>query len=231
MNKMKDYSQYRDKHFGMLKFTGKVEIRGEKVKRAYGTFTCDCGKEHVARMDAVLRLDTQSCGCVYHDIHVATGKKNIVKAIESCKKYNRYILDGNVVTVYLFNSDKVLVCDLEDWNRLKLKCWGLNGKGYASCSVHKGKSLLFHREVMNNPNGVWVDHRDRNRLDCRKSNLREATPLLNAINFTLKKNNTSGHSGVYFDKESSKWRASIRFNNKKYYLVFCCKKYICILSI
>lgn len=218
MNKIKDYSQYKDKHFGMLKFTGKVESRGEKVKRAYGTFICDCGKEHIARMDTVLRLDTQSCGCVYHDIHVSTGKKNIIKAIESCKKQNEYSIDGNVVTVRMFNTEKVLICDLDDWNLQKEHCWSLNGTGYAVANIPGGKRIMFHRVAMNARDGIWIDHKNRNRLDCRKKNLREATPLLNAINYTLKKNNTSGYSGVSFDRESGKWRATIRFNNKVYRL-------------
>lgn len=216
---MKDYSQYRDQKFGMLTFTGEVAIRGENRKRAYGKFICDCGNYLTARMDSVVRLDTQSCGCVYHDIHVATGKKNIIKAIEASIKHNEFEVFSDEVHVKLSNSESKLICDLDDWKRLKEHCWHLDGKGYARTNVIGGqKGLSFHRAVMNVDEKTWIDHRNRNRLDCRKSNLREATPLLNAINYTLKKNNTSGHSGVYFDGESRKWRACIHYNNKKYYL-------------
>jgi hypothetical protein len=171
-------------------------------------------------MDSVLRLDTQSCGCVYHDIHVETGKKNIKKAIQSCVKQNAYEVDGNIVTVTLFNSDKKLICDLDDWKNQIGLCWRLSGSGYAVAHVKgENKNIMFHRAVMGiSDENTWVDHKNRNRLDCRKGNLRIATPLLNAINFTLKKNNTSGYSGVSFDNESGKWRASIGFNNKKYNL-------------
>ena len=215
---MKDYSSYKGQKFGMLTFTGKTERRGDKRKRAWGEFVCDCGKEHIARMDVVLNGDTQSCGCVYHKIHQRNGRKNIRKAIEAQIKYNDYKVNGNTVTVYMFNSPEVMLCDLEDWERLKSHCWYV-ADGYA-CAHVKGtdKTIQFHQKVIDVADGNVRDHINRNRLDNRKSNLREASYLLNAINFTIKRHNTSGVTGVSFDRSIGKWRARIRCNNKRYYL-------------
>jgi hypothetical protein len=58
------------------------------------------------------------------------------------------------------------------------------------------------------------DHIDRNALNNCKSNFRKATVAENARNHSLRKDNKSGFSGVYWEKESNKWLAYIRDNGK-----------------
>lgn len=214
-----DYNKYTNQKFGMLTFTGKTELMGENRRRAYGTFICDCGKKHITRMDIVLSGDTQSCGCVYEEIRKIVGKQNVSKATAACVKYNKYEIDGNTVTVHLFNSENVMICDIDDWKRLKEYCWYVGSGGYAYAHIKgSNKSMQFHKEVISAQKGNVRDHINRNRLDNRKENLRETSYLVNAVNFTLKRNNTSGYSGVSYDIECAKWKARIRFNNKTYYL-------------
>lgn len=45
------------------------------------------------------------------------------------------------------------------------------------------------------------DHINRNELDNRKENLREASPQQNVFNSSIAKNNTSGITGVHYDKK------------------------------
>jgi hypothetical protein len=57
-------------------------------------------------------------------------------------------------------------------------------------------------------------------LDNRKSNLRICTILENSHNKNVSTNNKSGFTGVFFDKESKKWKAYIMCNGVNYHLGF-----------
>jgi hypothetical protein len=54
-----------------------------------------------------------------------------------------------------------------------------------------------------------VDHIDGDGLNNTRSNLRVVTKTQNMQNRRINKNNTSGHKGVAWDKESQKWMAYI----------------------
>jgi hypothetical protein len=71
---------------------------------------------------------------------------------------------------------------------------------------------------MQAPDGIEVDHENRNGLDCRRTNLRLATHRQNIMNTGLRPANTSGYKGVSWDKENQKWRASIRAYGRSYNL-------------
>ncbi len=70
-----------------------------------------------------------------------------------------------------------------------------------------GKTVYLHREILSL--GAWssnyneVDHKNRNKLDCRKSNLVVGSHSDNQLNRSAPKNNTSGHKGVHWAK--GKW--------------------------
>jgi HNH endonuclease len=61
-----------------------------------------------------------------------------------------------------------------------------------------------------------VDHRNGNKLDCRRENLRIASHAQNRWN--TGHHNSSGLKGVYLHKRSGLWQASIRVNGKKHHL-------------
>lgn len=61
---------------------------------------------------------------------------------------------------------------------------------------------------------VRVDHINRNKLDNRRANLRKATHAQNICNSRFRSNNTSGYRGVYFCKQTKRWRAQIRANGR-----------------
>lgn len=63
-----------------------------------------------------------------------------------------------------------------------------------------------------------VDHLNRKKNDNRKSNLKPKSHLENMINVGLKKNSTSGITGVNWRSDNLTWRAVIRYDGKKYNL-------------
>lgn len=64
------------------------------------------------------------------------------------------------------------------------------------------------------------DHKNRNRLDNRRDNLRLATAIENKRNASLPTNNTSGYKGVSYFKAANIWEAYITINGKKVFLGF-----------
>ncbi len=87
------------------------------------------------------------------------------------------------------------------------------GKYYAARQVRR-KFIRMHREILNAPDGLHVDHVNGNTLDNREKNLRLATSAQNAWNRDKYRNNTTGYKGVTCDKERGKFRAQITVHGK-----------------
>ena len=79
--------------------------------------------------------------------------------------------------------------------------------------------LSLHREIMNPPAGLLVDHKNGNPLDNRRANLRLATHSQNQCNKPKISTKTSSRFiGVHFRKSSARWVATIRNQGKKTWL-------------
>lgn len=71
--------------------------------------------------------------------------------------------------------------------------------------------IMFDGEI---PEGMQIDHINRDKLDNRRNNLRIVSRSVNQINKVMK-NNTSGYRGVLRDKRANKWTAVAALNKKK----------------
>ena len=93
-----------------------------------------------------------------------------------------------------------------------------NAQGYYRIGID-GTSLRAHRAaiayVEGKPPVAQVDHINGNRLDNRYCNLRHATQPENCQNRGVSGNNTSGYTGVYFEKDNGRWRARISLNGAR----------------
>lgn len=124
-----------------------------------------------------------------------------------------------VILDYLTKLEKVItLVDLIDYKKVSNYTWGLSTNGYIYTRINK-KVYLLHRFVLNfDEAGMEVDHENRNKLDNRKNNLRICTFSQNNANMKQLINNTSGVTGVTWDKSRDKWKASINMDSKSYYL-------------
>jgi hypothetical protein len=109
-----------------------------------------------------------------------------------------------------------VICD-DDWNDTIDVSTCYNYYGYIIISLD-GKVHLAHRLAWLYMEGYWpeydIDHKNGIRDDNRWSNLRHVTRSCNLQNAKLSKNNTSGFTGVSWDKSTSKWIGQIRANGK-----------------
>ena len=118
-------------------------------------------------------------------------------------------------------GNKEFFFDAEDLPLIQSRNWYCDKDGYlVSCYYYAGRRVFarFHRIVVGAKPNQLVDHINRNRADNRKSNLRCCDYSKNGINRCVSTTNTSGMTGVYYDKGRRKWVASITFNGRKLYL-------------
>lgn len=123
--------------------------------------------------------------------------------------------------------------DDELYDELSKFNWSISNNGYAQRRVKIGDkvlTILMHRQIMELSFGdsIYVDHKNGNRLDNRKSNLRICSRTENNHNMRISKRNKSGAKGVFhlhIEYETKKgisrkdyWRASIMVNKKNIYL-------------
>lgn len=108
------------------------------------------------------------------------------------------------------NWASVLVDD-EDYEKFSKYYWYLDKADYVRThTANNLKSVYLHRLIMNVfEEGVEIDHRDRDKLNCQKDNLRICTRAGNSQNKDKMFTNTSGYKGVHYCKRECKFQARI----------------------
>lgn len=117
---------------------------------------------------------------------------------------------------------QVTLVDDEDYNNLMQHKWFAikhRGSFYAGRQPdgpHKGRKIIFmHRYLMDCPASLEVDHKDLNKLNNQRSNLRICTRRENSVN--IKGWGKSIFLGVEVRKSGS-FHAKIRVFGKRIYL-------------
>ena len=106
----------------------------------------------------------------------------------------------------------IAIVDDEDFERLsKQKWYPITGK-YTVYAIRNGYrdgrrvTVYMHREIMDEPRDMQVDHRDHNGLHNWRGNLRVCTRAENAMN-AKKRAGTSKYKGVCWSTNAGKWLA------------------------
>jgi hypothetical protein len=108
------------------------------------------------------------------------------------------------------------------YEKVRWYSWYLQNTGYAATKVTdssgKRKTVQLHALLVETAEGEQVDHEDQNKLNNTDKNLRPISHGLNARNCKQRVTNTSGYTGVCFDKQPCKWKAQIKTDGKKRHL-------------
>lgn len=190
-----------DREFGSLKVIER-DWDHDSRQGVYWICECKCGNRKSIRGADLLNGKTKTCGC---------GQSN-----------NTYDLSGEYGIGYTANGTRFLF-DLEDYPKIRQYMWSNDAYGYIIARYYdengERKAIKMHRLVMgiNDPE-VHIDHINHDPADNRKSELRIASRNENMHNRLLSKSNTTGRTGVYYDKEHGRWRAAIRVNGTLKYL-------------
>ena len=166
---------------------------------------CDCvpNKLIVARSDRLRSGMTTSCGCIKRNAHLI-------------KKWDFIEIDDNTYGVPL-TKGQIAFIDKTDSDIINGHTWG--------AQYHKKRNVFYamshegsmHKIIMNPPKGMDVDHKDRNTLNNRRSNLRICSRTQNNMNRPKQKNNRSGYKGIA-ENQCGNFFARITANKKITYL-------------
>jgi hypothetical protein len=182
-----------------------VDKTGKEYHYPRWNCTCECGNFKTINGQELKNGDTNSCGCLQKEL--------LKEKIAMMLPKNTYDLSGN------YGSGKTIYkeeywFDIEDYERIKDHYWQKNDNGYFYANID-GHVVFMRRLIMDCDDNMIVDHKAHKTFDNRKSQLRICNKAQNGQNRKLSSNNTSGCSGVFFSKQHSKWRAQIRYNNKR----------------
>lgn len=132
------------------------------------------------------------------------------------KKYNKYDLSGDFGIGWAGNTNNEFYFDLQDYELIKNYYWieRIRPKSsYKSLTAYNPKTqnyIKMHQILIGN----GADHIDRNPLNNRRDNLRQANVTENNRNKTIPKNNSSGIIGISWHTEKNKWIARIGIDKK-----------------
>lgn len=121
------------------------------------------------------------------------------------------------------SQGRVALVDDEDFDRLRIFKWFAaqvrnSHLCYAVRRLPKGskrQQISMHRELVQATSNRFVDHKNGNGLDNRKTNLRICRSGQNVSNSKLWKTNHSGYRGVSWKKDRKKWAVEITHNWKQ----------------
>lgn len=104
-------------------------------------------------------------------------------------------------------QNKFALVDDEDYLEVLEKRWAYHHSGYA---VNGHPQISMHRFIMNFPKGN-IDHKNGDKLDNRKSNLRIATPSQNI-------HNSLRDDGVHWREDRKAWIVRMKVDGRSHYV-------------
>lgn len=124
---------------------------------------------------------------------------------------------------YCSNTGNPFYFDMQDFEIIRWLTWyeHVDQTGYHVLIAKQNNKHVKMSHLLGYKN---YDHIDRNPLNNRRHNFRQATYADNARNRTIQKNNTSKIIGVNLDKQCGLWIARIQVNSERKYLGYFANK-------
>lgn len=134
-------------------------------------------------------------------------------------------IDADTIGIECLTKDQGLVLvliDKDDYKRVKMFRWSIDSHGYAISKAFTGTNstlrVKMHRLIMSFPEGLLIDHKDMNKINNKKINLRTSSKTTNSANRFAQSNNKLKIKGVTFRRDRNKFRATIGHKGKQYFL-------------
>lgn len=206
----------------------KIITPKDKQCKVYG---CDSYEKHVAEKRRFrFALSKGYCQVHYKRImrHGTTEKVNKRKytkcAIGGCtsaphkRADGRYSFENGMCNrhnlkmrnkkkpLYMVWSGMVQRC----YNPLDKKYKDYGGRGIKMCDAWRGKYEQFEKDMGERPEGTSIDRIDVNG-DYTPENCRWATPSVQSLNTRVRKDNTTGHTGVSWRNDTNRWAARLTY--------------------
>lgn len=203
----------RDKTDHSGEVHGRLTLLSKNENRQEYWCSCSCGRytkdnPKLVRYQRMVNGSIKSCGCYNRE----RSSRMISEYNKSLIRGNTYDLSGEYGIGYTSNGEEFYF-DLEDYDKIKDYTRFINS-GYVR-TKRDGRVIKLHKLLCE---GEEIDHFNRNKLDNRKSNLRPITHKQNMLNRSIAVNNTSGVTGVSFNKSHNKWYANISENGNRHSL-------------
>lgn len=194
-------SDLRNQQFGKLTVIkrGPDHLLPSGKRQVQWYCKCSCGnpKDILVNGQHLRSGHTKSCGC---------------SVVDRCKQ-NKYVIDRDhkIAIGLIGEGEDRFYIDLEDLYLVQPYSWHRSLQGYICAYGRNGNTIRLHRLICQviEEKDKEVDHINHDVSDNRKCNLRIVTGKENQWNLGLHKNNSSGVTGVSWDAERNKWRATI----------------------
>ena len=222
MSKTKNLIGQRFGRLVVKEYAGtKIYGKSRQTSNTLWKCICDCqiGKDEeditytYVTTNSLTQGNTLSCGCY--------GKDKLIEMLQGRKTPNDYTSKNGYYVGYTKSGDEFYV-DERDFDLIKEYKWFLDEGGYVVTHIDSGEIVFMHRLIMGlqQNDELEVDHirGEGTTNDNRRINLRIVTHSENQMNRKTQSNNTSGVTGVWYNKSRMRWVAEIQAYGKKYRL-------------
>ncbi len=127
---------------------------------------------------------------------------------------NIFTIKGDICEITLFSDEgnkcAIALVDTCNYDLVKQHKWGLDGRGMVTTHI-KGKCVALHNFILDRKGSrkIQVDHKDMDRLDNRRSEIRLCSNSQNNMNVGLRSDNVSGYKGVCWYNRDKVWCARL----------------------
>lgn len=131
------------------------------------------------------------------------------------------IKEQKIAKIFYTNKNKKTfeaIIDIEDFEKCKKKKWRFsNGYFVTGNGINNNKVIALHNFILNNEQGIIADHKNGDKLNNTKNNLRKCKQKHNCYNKNLIKSN-SNFLGISYNNKRKKYEPMIAKEKIKYHL-------------